>query len=161
MTTITTYPVPADRRYTDVDSWLALAPYERLGDHPLRVGVTAIAVEGIDTISVELPRVGTVVEAGEPFVLIWTSPLSLMPVYAPITGIVTMVNAAVREDPSIVASDPFHAGWLFAVLPVEVSSTDGLLSASEYENRLNGAAGCSIGVTHVIDAKSVPRNVNP
>ena len=83
-----------------------------------------------------------------------------MPVYAPITGIVTMVNTTVREDPSIVASDPFHAGWLFAVLPVAVSSTDGLLSASEYENRLNGAAACSIEVTHVIDAKSVPRIVN-
>ena len=139
MTTITTYPSPADRHYTDADSWLAHAPYQRLGDCPLRVGVTATAVEGIDTISVELPRVGTVVEAGEPCALIGTSPLSLMPVYAPITGIVTMVNATVRENPSLVASDPFHAGWLFAVVPVAVSSTDGLLSASEYENRINRA----------------------
>ena len=104
------------------------------------MGVTAAAVEGIGTVSVELPGVRTVVEAGEPCALIWTSPLSLMPVYAPITGIVTLVNATVRENPSIVASDPFHAGWLFAVLPTAVSSTDGLLSASEYENRINRAA---------------------
>ena len=135
-----TQSAPTDRRYTDLDSWLALAPHERLGDHPLRVGVTAIAVEGIDTISVELPRAGTVVEAGEPCALIWTRPLSLMPVYAPITGLVTMVNATLREDPGSVASDPFHAGWLFAVLPVAASSTDELLSASQYDTRLEGVA---------------------
>ena len=135
-----TQSAPTDRRYTDLDSWLALAPHERLGDHPLRVGVTAIAVEGIDTISVELPRAGTVVEAGEPCALIWTRPLSLMPVYAPITGLVTMVNATLREDPGRVASDPFHAGWLFAVLPVAASSTDELLSASQYDTRLEGVA---------------------
>jgi glycine cleavage system H protein len=135
-----TQSAPTDRRYTDLDSWLALAPYERLGDHPLRVGVTATAVDGVGIVSVELPRVGTVVEAGEPCALIWTRPLSLMPVYAPITGLVTVVNATLREDPSSVASDPFHAGWLFAVLPVAVSSTDGLLSASQYDTRLEGVA---------------------
>jgi glycine cleavage system H protein len=135
-----TQSAPTDRRYTDLDSWLALAPYERLGDHPLRVGVTATAVDGVGIVSVELPRVGTVVEAGEPCALIWTRPLSLMPVYAPITGLVTVVNATLREDPSSVASDPFQAGWLFAVLPVAVSSTDGLLSASQYDTRLEGVA---------------------
>jgi glycine cleavage system H protein len=135
-----TQSAPTDRRYTDLDSWLALAPYERLGDHPLRVGVTATAVDGVGIVSVELPRVATVVEAGEPCALIWTRPLSLMPVYAPITGLVTVVNATLREDPSSVASDPFHAGWLFAVLPVAVSSTDGLLSASQYDTRLEGVA---------------------
>lgn len=137
MTKIATNPVPTDRRYTDFHTWLTLAPDERPGDHPLRVGITDTAVEGIRIISVELPQVSTAIEAGEFCALIWTAPLSAMPVYAPITGRVTMVNPMVRDEPGVVARDPFDTGWLFAVLPTDSSSTDDLLTASDYENYLN------------------------
>lgn len=128
--------VPADRQYTDIHSWLALSADQQLGDRPLRVGITGAAVEGIHIISVELPRVGAAIAAGEPCALIWSRPLSVMPVYAPITAVVTAVNAGVREDPGIVARDPFHAGWLFTVLPSCESSTTGLLTASDYADLL-------------------------
>jgi glycine cleavage system H protein len=136
MTTITTNPVPTDRRYTDVHSWLAPAPEERLGDQPLRVGVTDTATEGTCVVSVELPPIGTAIEAGEPCALIVTTPLSITPVYSPIDGLVTAVNDTVRDDPGIVASDPFHAGWLIAVVPTDKSSTNELLTASDYEGLL-------------------------
>jgi glycine cleavage system H protein len=135
--------VPLDRRYTDLHSWLTLPTNQRSGDCPLRLGITEAAVEGIRIISVELPRVGTALDAGEPCALIWSSPLSAMPVYAPITGLVTAVNAEVREDPGIVARDPFHTGWLFAVLPAPESSTSGLLTASDYAVLLGVAANPS------------------
>jgi glycine cleavage system H protein len=137
---MTTNLIPTDRRYTDIHSWLALASDQRLGDHPLRVGITETAVEGVCIIAVELPRVRTAVEAGELCALIWTNPLSAMPVYAPITGLVAVVNALVRDDPGIVARDPFHAGWLFAVLPSDESSTDELLTASDYAILLGAAS---------------------
>ena len=127
---------PTDRRYTDSHSWLALPAEQRLGARPLRVGITEAAVGGIHVISVELPRVGAAIEAGEQCALIWSSPLSAMPVYAPITGVVSAVNAAVRDDPRVVARDPFHTGWLFTVLPSGESSTDGLLTASDYADSL-------------------------
>lgn len=139
MTTITTSHVPTDRQYTDVHSWLTPAPQKRLGDQPLRVGVTDTATEGTCVVAVELPPIGSAIEAGEPCALIVTSPLSITPVYAPIDGLVTAVNAAVRDDPGIVARDPFRAGWLIAVLPTTGSSTDELLTASEYEGLLGNA----------------------
>jgi hypothetical protein len=73
---MTTNPVPTDRRYTDIHSWLALASDQRLDDHPLRVGITETAVEGVRIIAVELPRVRTAVEAGEACALIWVDPPS-------------------------------------------------------------------------------------
>ena len=139
MTTLTTIHVPTDRQYTDVHSWLAPAPGERLGDQPLRVGVTDTATEGTCVVSVELPPIGTAIEAGAPCALLWTSPLSLMPVYAPIDGLVTAVNATVRDDPGLVGRDPFQAGWLIAVLPTAESATDELLTASEYKSLLDDA----------------------
>jgi glycine cleavage system H protein len=146
MTTLTTSHVPTDRRYTDVHSWLAPAPDGRLADQSLRVGVTDAVTEGTCVVSVELPPIGTAVEAGEPCALIVTSPLSITPVYAPIDGRVTAVNATVRDDPGIVARDPFHAGWLIAVLPADESSTNELLTATDYEGLL---------------ADAIPRNVKP
>jgi glycine cleavage system H protein len=137
---MTRNPVPPDRRYTDIHSWLALASDQRLGDHSLRVGITEVAIDGLHVIAVELPRVRAAVEAGEPCALIWTSPLSAMPVYAPITGLVAVVNALVRDDPGIVARDPFHAGWLFGVLPSDEASTDELLTASDYAIFLGAAS---------------------
>jgi glycine cleavage system H protein len=146
MTTLTTSHVPTDRQYTDVHSWLAPAPDGRLADQPLRVGVTDIATEGTCVVSVELPPIGSAVEAGEPCALIVTSPLSITPVYTPIDGLVTAVNAAVRDDPGIVARDPFQAGWLIAVLPTAEPSTDELLAPSEYEGLLGD---------------TIPRDVKP
>jgi glycine cleavage system H protein len=140
---MTTNEVPTDRRYTDIHSWLALSADHPLGDRPLRVGITEAAVEGIHIISVELPRVGAAIEAGEPCALIWSRPLSAMPVYAPITAFVTAVNAGVRQDPGIVARDPFDAGWLFTVLPSRESSTNGLLTASDYADLLGIATPAS------------------
>ena len=110
---------------SDDRSVWALPAEQRSAGRPLRVGVTEAAVGGIDVISVELPRVGAAIEAGELCGLIWSRPLSAMAVYAPITGVVSAVNAAVRDDPAVVARDPFHAGWLFAVLPSDESSTEG------------------------------------
>ncbi|HZN79472.1 MAG TPA: glycine cleavage system protein H [Mycobacterium sp.] len=132
-----------DRRYTDSHSWLALPAEQRLGARPLRVGITQAAVGEIHVISVELPRVGTAVRAGELCALIWSRPLSAMPVYAPITGVVSAVNGAVRADPGVVARDPLHAGWLFTVLPSGESSTDELLTASDYADSLGIGAPAS------------------
>jgi glycine cleavage system H protein len=145
---MTTNPVPNDRRYTDIHSWLALSPDHRLGDHPLRVGITEAAVDGVHVISVELPRIQTAIQAGEPCALIWTTPLSAMPVYAPITGLVAMVNSLVRDDPAIVSRDPLHAGWLFAVLPSDELSTDQLLTASDYATLLGAVPADGSAVSH-------------
>jgi glycine cleavage system H protein len=146
MMTLITGHVPTDRQYTDVHSWLAPAPEEGLGGQPLRVGVTDTAIAGTCVVSVELPPIDSVIKAGEPCALIVTSPLSITPVYAPIDGLVAAVNATVRDDPGIVARDPFQAGWLIAVLPTTESSTDELFTAPEYEGLLSDA---------------IPRNVSP
>jgi glycine cleavage system H protein len=112
------------------------------------VGITEAAVDGIRIISVELPRVGAAIEAGEPCALIWSNPLSAMPVYAPITGLVAMVNSLVRDDPAIVSRDPLHAGWLFAVLPSDEPSTDQLLTASDYATLLGAVPADGSAVSH-------------
>ena len=69
---------------------------------------------------------------------------SVSELYSPVTGTVVEVNQAAVDDPSVVNSDPYGAGWL---LKVDVTSTGPLLTAEEYTAQnagLNPAAPLTV-----------------
>jgi glycine cleavage system H protein len=52
-----------------------------------------------------------------------------------VTGEVTEINPAVVDDPALINSDPYGAGWLFKV----AAESDGpLLSAQDYASKNGG-----------------------
>jgi glycine cleavage system H protein len=54
-------------------------------------------------------------------------------IYCPADGEVTEVNPEIDEDPGLVNSDPYGAGWLFKIkLDAGDQLPPGLLSAAEY-----------------------------
>ncbi|MDF3304183.1 glycine cleavage system protein H [Rhodococcus sp. T2V] len=131
--------IPSDRRFTATHSWVALAPGQHFSDFPLRAGVTDTALDDVEVVRLDLPAVRSTIEAGAPCALVWTSARSALTVYAPISGLVTMTNADAAENPQLVADDPFHRGWLFAVLPSPTSSAYGLLTPAQYATELSEA----------------------
>ncbi|MDV7086404.1 glycine cleavage system protein H [Rhodococcus opacus] len=131
--------IPSDRRFTATHSWLALAPGQSFSDYPLRAGVTDTALDEIEVVGLELPAVRSTIEAGAPCALVWTSARTVVTVFAPISGLVTMTNTEALANPQLVADDPFHRGWLFAVLPSSTSSAYGLLTPAQYANELSEA----------------------
>lgn len=66
------------------------------------------------TVPADLPEVGTEVTAGETCGEV-ESTKSVSDLYAPVSGTVTEINQAAVDDPSLINSDPFGAGWLFTV----------------------------------------------
>ena len=58
---------------------------------------------------------------------------SVSDIYSPVTGEVTEVNGDVDDDPGLVNSDPYGAGWLMRVqLDEDEGEPSGLLTADEY-----------------------------
>jgi glycine cleavage system H protein len=57
-------------------------------------------------------------------------------VYAPLSGEVTEVNAAVAESPEKINDDPYAEGWLVKVKLSDPSEADGLLDAAAYRKLL-------------------------
>ncbi|WP_298458853.1 glycine cleavage system protein GcvH [uncultured Cellulomonas sp.] len=113
---------PDHLRYTVEHEWLAAGS-------PATVGITATAAEALgELVYVELPAVGDAVTAGQVCGEV-ESTKSVSELYSPVTGTVVEVNTAAVDDPAVVGSDPYGAGWL---LRVEVSGTGPLLSAAEY-----------------------------
>lgn len=72
---------------------------------------------------VSLPRVGTVVEAGQATVAILAGEQRVS-LAVPIAGTVTAVNQDVLRDPALASRDPYGHGWLLRLRPTD---TDPLL----------------------------------
>lgn len=116
---------PQQLRYSKEHEWLSAA-----ADGVSTIGITEHAANALgDVVFVQLPAVGDQVTAGESCGEL-ESTKSVSDLFAPVSGVVTEVNADVVEDPSLVNSEPFEGGWLFKV---EISEEpDELLTADEY-----------------------------
>ncbi|WP_067174081.1 glycine cleavage system protein GcvH [Microtetraspora niveoalba] len=124
--------IPDELSYTKEHEWVA-----GLDDGlTVTVGVTAFAAEQLgDVVFVQVPEVGTNVEAGDAVGEV-ESTKSVSDIYAPVGGEIVETNQAVVDDPSLVNSDPYGEGWLFRVR-VEGEPED-LLSAAEYTTLTSG-----------------------
>ena len=110
-------------KYTAEHEWVAVD-----GD-VARIGITAYAADKLgDVVFVDLPKVGQAVVSGRVVGEI-ESTKSVGELYAPLDGEVVESNDAVVDDPSLVNSDPFGAGWMIAVRFTELPA---LLTADEY-----------------------------
>lgn len=119
--------VPEELYYTAEHEWISIT------DSTARIGITDFAQRQLgDVVYVNAPTPGTRVTAGDPCGEV-ESTKSVSDIYCPADGEVTEVNAEVDEDPGLVNSDPYGAGWLFKM---ELDSGDqlppGLLTATEY-----------------------------
>jgi glycine cleavage system H protein len=91
------------------------------GRQRVRVGLDDLAQRLFQApMGLKLPAVGMVVAAGEPVGEIRT-PRRRAQLVSPVSGTVTRVNQAVRDDTSLVHRDPYSRGWLFAVAPSDTA----------------------------------------
>lgn len=120
--------LPENYSYSEDHEWIDSTPEDAPGA-TVKVGITSVATGRLgEVVYAELPAVGDAVTAGEPCGEV-ESTKSVSDLYAPVTGTVTEVNEAVHDDYSVINSDPFGAGWLFAV---EVEEAGPLMNAAEY-----------------------------
>ncbi len=83
----------------------------------LRVGLDDLAQRLLPwAVAVELPGPGTRVKEGEPVARISAGEHQAL-VAAPVAGTVTTVNPSVAAEPTLVKSDSYGRGWLFAIEP--------------------------------------------
>jgi glycine cleavage system H protein len=96
------------------------------------VGITDYAQQALgDVVYVSVPAPGTRVTAGEPCGEV-ESTKSVSDIYSPVDGEVSEVNADLEEDPALVNSDPYGAGWLMRIQVDDPDEDAGLLTADEY-----------------------------
>ena len=117
---------PKDLRYTNDHEWL------RQGAGVYAVGITQFAVDQLGDITlVELPRAGDLVTKGQRFGTI-ESVKSVSDLYAPVSGRVARINAALKDQPELVNQEPYGKGWMIEIEPSETSEIEELLAPDAY-----------------------------
>ena len=118
--------LPTDRRYTQDHEWA------RSQGGEVEVGITAFAVEQLGDITlVNLDvKVGDAVTVGKAFGTI-ESVKTLSDLFAPVSGKVVEINAALDKSPELVNEDCWGKAWMVVLEPTEMPPA-GLLDVAAY-----------------------------
>lgn len=117
---------PSELRYTNDHEWL------KAQGSSWRVGITQFAIDQLGDITlVELPREGDLVTKGQRFGSI-ESVKSVSDLYAPVSGRVIAINAALKDNPELVNNEPYAGGWMIEIEPTEAQEVDELLTIDAY-----------------------------
>ena len=122
--------VTDDLIYTESHEWVRVE-----GDRA-RVGITDHAqAELTDVVYVELPKVGTKVDARGQIAVV-ESVKAASDIYAPVAGEVVEVNEALSSNPALVNTDPFGAGWIFVLKMSSADEVNQLKDAAGYQSAI-------------------------
>jgi glycine cleavage system H protein len=115
------------RYFTKDHEWIAVE-----GDEAT-VGITDYAQGQLGDITfVEVPAEGSEVGKGDSASVV-DSVKAASDVYAPVSGKVTVVNAALEEQPELVNTDPEGEGWLWKMTLSDAAELAGLMDEAAYQ----------------------------
>ncbi len=118
--------IPDDLQYSPEHEWV------RAEGTKVRIGITDYAQDALgDIVFVDLPEVGSVVEAGGQLGEV-ESTKSVSEIYAPVAGTVTAINDALGSGPEKMNQDPYGAGWICELELAAGTDLGHLLNASAY-----------------------------
>jgi glycine cleavage system H protein len=102
------------------------------------VGITVYAQEQLgDVVFVDLPAVGKKVEKGKEMAVV-ESVKAASEVYAPLTGEVVEVNAALSDAPATVNEDAMGKGWFAKLKVADKGELAGLMDEAAYKTYVEG-----------------------
>lgn len=122
---------PTELKYASTHEWA------RQDNDLIVTGISDHAQESLgDLVYIEIPEVGSRVIAGEQAGVV-ESVKTASDIHAPVSGTVVEINPALEDDPEIINTDPYGAGWIYKIRPDLPAELDALLSAEEYEDSLD------------------------
>lgn len=118
---------PENLKYTQQHEWVLVE-----GD-TASVGITDYAQGELgDIVYVELPSVGTTVEATKPFGVV-EAVKTVSDLFSPVSGEVTAINEVLSTDAAVVNRSPYGEGWMIKIKMSDLAELETLLSAADYK----------------------------
>lgn len=122
--------IPDDLKYTAEHEWVRLS--EADGKQIARIGITDYAQQALgEIVYVSLPAVGSSLTGGAAFGEV-ESTKSVSDLFAPLAGTVTARNETLDEQPELINSDPYGAGWIVDIELADGAPVDDLIDAAAY-----------------------------
>lgn len=124
--------IPSDLYYTEEHEYLKATDE----DDVYLVGITDYAQGELgDVVFVELPDTGVTLRKMEVFGTI-EAVKAVSDLYCPLEGEVVEINAELDDDPSLVNSDPYGAGWMIRLKVANPADLETVLRADGYADHI-------------------------
>lgn len=124
--------IPENLKYTKDHEWI------KIEGNTATVGITEFAQSELgELVFVDLPAAGKAVKSHATMCVV-ESTKAASDVYAPLSGSVKAVNAALADNPSLVNSKPYEDGWMVKLENLNQAEVAELLSAAQYRELLSG-----------------------
>jgi glycine cleavage system H protein len=121
---------PDDLKYHSEHDWA------RMEGDQATFGITWYAQDALgEVVFFDPPAVGTQVSKDEPYAEI-ESVKAVSDVFAPLSGEIVEVNAALADSPEKINEDPYGDGWMVKVRLSDAAEADALLDVSAYRELL-------------------------
>ena len=119
--------VPADLKYTKDHEWA------RIDGRRVTVGITQHAVDALGDVTLVGvdAKVGAALTAGKPFGTV-ESVKAVSDLFAPVSGALVEVNAALNNNPERVNESPYDNGWMVVIEVSDAGALGELLDADAY-----------------------------
>ena len=123
---------PEDLLYHAEHDWA------RLEDGQATLGITWFAQDALgEVVFFDLPAVGTSISKDTPYAEV-ESVKAVSDVVAALSGEITEVNEALKENPHLINEDPYGEGWLVRLRLSDPSERAALMDAGSYSASLGG-----------------------
>ena len=125
---------PDQLLYAETHEWVHVEA-DAAGAKIATVGLSAFALEALtDLVYIELPQVGSQVEAGASFGEV-ESVKAVSDLFSPVDGEVVEVHSEVADNLERLADDPYEAGWLVKIRITDESGLSKLLEHAAYQKQ--------------------------
>jgi len=119
--------IPADLKYTKDHEWVKVE-----GDS-VTVGITDFAQGELgDIVYVEVETLDETLDIEEVFGTV-EAVKTVSDLFLPLSGEVTEFNGTLEDEPELVNTDPYGAGWMIKLKFSDASQLEGLMSADDYK----------------------------
>lgn len=123
--------IPADLKYTEEHEYVRAT-----ADGIVEVGITDYAQGELgDVVYVELPTAGTKLGKHDVFGTI-EAVKAVSELFSPVAGEVIEVNPRLDQEPALVNSDPYGAGWMVRIRPSDTTAMNALMDADAYKAQI-------------------------
>ena len=120
--------IPADLKYTKDHEWVSLE-----GDIAT-VGITHFAQKELgDIVYVEVETLDQTLEKDEVFGTV-EAVKTVSDLFLPLSGEIVEFNTGLEDDPELVNTDPYGAGWMIKVSVDNTAELADLLSVDAYKS---------------------------
>ena len=124
--------VPADLKYAKTHEWV------RAVGGTATVGITDHAQHELtDVVFVELPEAGKKAKAGDACAVV-ESVKTASDIYSPVSGEILETNKPVVDNPALVNTDPYGAGWFYKIKLSNPAEVNALLTPEQYSAQIGG-----------------------